>query len=147
MAVESLERNIATILEAASPSIGTFESSSGWSLRVGKEPQSPDTCIVITRSGGLPPNPKFLLDYPTVQVRVRGSKGQYREAELKAYDVKDKLLGFVSADVGGDRWVSITMLSDIVFIGYDGNERPMFSVNFQMIIEPQTTALSNRQAI
>jgi hypothetical protein len=127
--------------------LGTFEATSGWSIHIGKMPKTPDTAILITQGPGLSPNPKWLLDYPTVQVRVRGSQGSYESARAKAKDIKDLFLGFSSADVNGDRWVSITMLSDIAFLGYDDNERPEFSINFLMIVEPATSVLTNRSAL
>lgn len=127
--------------------IGTFEAASGWGIWIGKEPKQPDQAVVIARTGGLPPDPKWLLDYPTYQIRVRGAKGNYAQALSKAEDIKDVLLGIDSQDINGDRLVSVTMTSDIGFIGYDENDRPHFSLNFRLITEPAPSALSNREAL
>lgn len=127
--------------------IGAFAAASGWSINISKEPISPNTTITIFNTAGRPPNPKWLLDYPSLNIRVRGSKGGYVNAEDKAKEVKDVLLGFDSQDINGDRWVSVTMPGDLIFIGYDENERPMFSLNFRLIVEPATSALTNRQAL
>lgn len=127
--------------------VGTFEATTGWGIYIGREPKLPDTTIAIARSGGEPPDPKWLLDYPTYQVRVRGPKGNYASGLAKAEDVKDVLLGITSQDINGVRLVSITMQSDIAFIGFDENERPHFSLNFRLITEPGSSALSNRQAL
>jgi len=129
--------------------IGTFEGSSAnaWNIWIGREPKLPDMAVVIARSGGTAPDPKWLLDYPAYQVRVRGPKGNYASALAKAEDVKDVLLGITSQDINGHRLVSITMPSDITFVGFDENERPHFTLNFRLITEPAPTALSNREAL
>lgn len=127
--------------------IGTFNASTGWSIHIGKEPTEPDTAITIYDSGGSPPNPKWLLDYPSVQVRVRGANGGYVAARAKAVDIKNALLGLDSQDIDGDRWVSVTMAGDIGLIGYDQSNRPLFSLNFRLIIEPQTAAGTNRDVL
>ena len=134
----ALEDEFTDHLVAAS--VGVFEATSGWSIHIGKMPPSPDSVVLVTHSGGTPSDPKFLLDYPHVQVRVRGGIGNYRDAKLKAQEIKDLLLGMDPEDKTTARWVSVTLLSDIAFLGYDENDRPEFSVNFSMIIEPTTGA-------
>lgn len=131
----------------ATAGLGAVESTTGWSITIGLLPASPDEAIVITKSGGEPPDPKWLLDFPHFQIRVRGAKGNYQGAQSKAQDIKDLLLGIASQDVSGDRWVSLTMLSDIAFMGYDQNQRPNFTLNIRMIIEPGVPGTTNRQAI
>jgi hypothetical protein len=129
-------------------SIGVADALEGWSIHIGKAPASPDTCIVITRTPGRSPDPKWLVDYPAYQIRVRGPKGHYDLGEQKAQEIKDYFLGFGSADIDGARWVSITMPSDFSYIGNDDNDRPNFSLNLQMIIEPpQTLTNTNREPI
>lgn len=124
--------------------VGSFAASTGWGIYISKEPTSPNTTITIFNTAGRPPNPKWLLDYPGLNIRIRGDKGGYSNAEDKAKEVKDVLLGLDSQDINGDRWVSVTMPGDIAFIGYDENERPMFSLNFRLIIEPAASVLTNR---
>ena len=142
MHLASVAEGIKDLLVAAS--VGVFNASSGWTIHIGREVTSPDTCITIARTGGLPSNPAYLLDYPNIQVRVRGSASGYQTAETKACEVKDALLGLPSQDLNGDRWVSITQLADIVHIGFDDSSRPLFTVNFALIIEPATSPLTNR---
>jgi len=121
--------------------VGTFAASSGWAIHVGKIPANPgavDTAIGIIQSGGLAPNPKWLVDYPSIQVMVRGAMGGYVSARAKAQAIKDALLGIPSQDSNGDRLVQINMLGDIASIGFDESNRPLFSINFRLIIEPAT---------
>jgi hypothetical protein len=125
-------------------SIGTFNATTGWSIHIAKEPAEPHTCITVFDSGGLPPNPKWLLDYPSVQVRVRGAPGAYQAAYTKCVAIKNALLGLNSQDINGDRWVSVTMAGDINTLGFDESNRPMFSLNFRLILEPAPAAGSTR---
>ncbi len=125
--------------------VGAFNASSGWSIHISKLPSKPDTAVSVVRTGGPPGNPRWLLDFPTVQVMVRGAANGYQAAESKVQAVKDTLLGLPSQDIGGDRWVAVNMLGDPVFLGYDENNRPKWSLNFPLIIEPATGA--NRIAL
>ena len=127
--------------------IAAHAAGSGWQIEVGAMPDSPDQIISINDTGGLEPNPKWLLDYPTLQVMVRGETSGYLETFVEAKAVKDLLLGITSTDINGDRWVSVTQNGDLGFIGRDEKMRPLFSVNFALIIEPQVVANSNRLAL
>lgn len=125
--------------------VGVFAATSGWSIAVGKQPDAPNTVVTVVRTGGTAPSPKWLLDFPKLQVRVRGAPGDYQGAVAKAQAVKEALLGLPSQDLSGDRWVSVTMASDINTLGWDESNRPMFSLNFSLIIEP--AAGTYRQAL
>ena len=125
--------------------VGVFAATTGWSIQVGKEPTKPDTVVTVYNTGGLAPNPKWLLDDPTVQVSIRGAKNGRVASRAKAQEVKDALLGLPSQDLNGDRWVSVTGIGDITDIGFDESNRPMHTVNFKLIIEPATG--TNRAAL
>ena len=127
--------------------IAVHAAISGWQIEIGAMPDQPDNIIYISDTGGLPANPKWLLDFPSLQVVVRGTVGTYLDTFREAKAVKDLLLGVDSQDISGDRWVSITLVSDLGSIGRDEDDRPMFSVNFALIIEPQSVANSNRLAL
>lgn len=114
--------------------VGVFATD----IFIGKMPATPNAVISIIRTGGITPNPKFLLDRPSMQVMVRGDINGYVAAEVKAVEVKDALLGLISQDVNGDRWVQVNMIGDIVNLGFDDSNRVMFSLNFGLIIEPAT---------
>jgi hypothetical protein len=135
--------DVKDLLEAAS--VGTFAASSGWGIWIGKQPAKPDTSITLFDDGGFAPDPKFLLDRPTLRVLVRGSEWGYTGAYSKAQAVKDTLLGDDRQTVGGTLYVGIIMTGDIAFIQYDDNNRPIFSLNFQIWREPSDA--TNRSAI
>lgn len=118
---------------------------STWTLRIGYMPDTPDKIVLFTDSGGQNPNPRWRIDYPTFQVRVRAPADGYAEAYSKAREVRDVLLGLDSQTIGTDRWVSLIVLGDIGFMGSDESGRPEFSVNFRAIIEPASGA--NRDSL
>lgn len=128
-------------------SVGAFGPGSGWRIFIAKEPTSPDTVVTVYDTGGLTPNPKWLLDFPSVQVRVRGAKGEYAAARVKAVEAKDVLLGIAAQTINGDGWRGINLVGDLVHIGFDQGERPMFTMNFALIIEPAASGQTNRTAI
>lgn len=117
---------------------------SGWNIEIGAMPKSPDRIISISDTGGFDPNPKWLIDYPTIQILVRGKIGDYNECFLVGKGIKDALLGLPSQDINDDRWASITMNGDLGYIGRDENDRPLCSMNFQLIVHPQYVADGNR---
>ena len=124
--------------------IGTFAGTSGWGIFIGKLPQKPETAIAVVGTGGQTANPKYLLDYPSIQVLIRGAKNGYQAAYAKALASKNTLLGLSSQTVNGDWWVQVNMIGDITPLGFDENDCPMFSVNFSLIIEPASSAGMNR---
>jgi hypothetical protein len=117
--------------------IGVQGATTGWHISISKLPLEPDTAIAVVATGGLPPNPKFLLNFPSVQVQVRGKQSGYQAASTKVRQVQDALLGYPGGVLQGDTWRSITAIGDVAWLGYDTNDRPMFSVNFSLIVEPK----------
>lgn len=138
----TIQEGIRDLLVAGA--VGAFNATDGWNICISRFMDKPDTSIVIRRTGGMTPNPKWLIDYPSIQVIVRGSPSGAQAAEDKVQEVKDALLGLPSQDLNGDRWVQINMLGDYVDIGQDELHRPRFSVNFHLIIEPAASADTNR---
>ncbi len=134
--------------EEAKKLLATHVGVSGWQIEIGAMPATPDRIIMISDTGGLDPNPKWLLDFPTIQIMIRGIVSGYLVTAREAKAVKDIILGVASFTTAeGDRWVSANMNGDLGFIGRDENMRPMFSVNFALIIEPQVVSNSNRLAL
>lgn len=121
------------------------EGSTGWTLKVGKTIPTPNKVVSMYDSGGQEPNPRWAVDKPSIQAVIRGDVDDYGPTWLKARQVRDALLGLDSVTIGTDRWVSVTCMGDIGFIGYDDKDRPSFSVNFRLIIEPAVTG--NREAL
>lgn len=136
------------ISDGAKSLLTSHVSSSGWTIEIGVLPATPDKVIMISDTGGFDPNPKWLLDFPTLQILVRGVVGGYLATWAEGKAVKDILLGLSSADVNDDRWDAVNILSDLSFIGVDENHRPQFTINFALIVEPQVPAgTTNRSAL
>lgn len=124
---------------------GGLVAAADYDIYAGPVPPTRDALIGIMRGPGAAPNPRWLVDYPAIQIRVRGNKEDYLNTHSKAQEIKDALLGLDSVTVGLDRWVSATMPTDIIDLGRDSSDRQEFALNFDLIIEP--AAGSNRVAL
>ncbi len=129
-----------------------FGPGGDWHVWIGKQPTTPDRTITIYDSGGRTPNPKWLLDYPSVQIRIRGGQNDYDVASQKAIEVRNRLLGRESYNDyagSGDRIVAINGVGDVAFTGWEeGTIRPEFVINFTMIVEPSpATTPTNREPL
>ena len=116
--------------------IGTFAGTSGWSIYIGEMPDIPDTVVCLYDRGGDDSNPKWLVDTPTLQVRVRGAVDDYTGGFTKVQAVKDALLGYGSHTVNGTVYVGIWLVGDINFVTRDDKRRPIFTLNFRIVREP-----------
>jgi hypothetical protein len=138
------------ILAATSPAIGVVGTAdpAKWRLGTGFMTETPDQQIVCYDTPGQAPNPKWLLDYPVIQVMVRALRNGYKDGRAKMRDAYDALLALPPQVLGdGSRIDAITVLSAPSYIGNDQNERPKFSCNFRVIFEPTATSLSNREPL
>lgn len=122
--------------------------SGTWVGKISQVPTSPNTSIVIFDTGGAPPNPAWLYQEPYIQVQVRADPGGYSAARAMAKNVQDALLGMDPLTFDdGDRWDGVTGVGDIAFLQYDELNRPLFVVNFRILYEPATNALTHRQPL
>lgn len=121
--------------------------SNDWFVMISKMPGAPNRAIAIFDTGGTDPHPSLLLDFQTVQVRVRTDQNGYIVGYQKCQDVKDKLLGYPSQTIGTERWVSVVIAGDIAYIARDDQDRPEWTINFRIIKEPAASTLSNRTPI
>lgn len=101
-------------------------------LFVSTMPSEPDECVAVYDSGGLSPHPLFTLERPTVQVRVRGPRGDYCTGWSLAVAIRDFLHGKCGEVINASRYISIFATGDIVPLGRDKSDRPEFTVNFQV---------------
>lgn len=149
MAYRSYTDHVADILVAkgmrrwANPAID-------WDITFGRMNDMPHRQITIYSTGGLPKNPRWLLDYPSIQIRVRGNINDYQLVDAKAQEVFNYLVGIESftAD-NGDRIDHINAIGDVAFIGWDDQKRPEFVLNIRLIAEPLAANVpgTNREAL
>lgn len=124
-----------------------YATATAWSLWIGKQPGNPIKSVTLYDTGGLAPNPKWILSYPSVQGRVRGNVNDYEAAYNKAQEVFNYLVGIESQDVGVDRLVSITAIGDVSYVGRNDSDCPEFVFNLRLIVEPQITTVTNREPL
>lgn len=127
--------------------VGVFGASSGWSINVGRLPSVPDTVIVCTATGGRNPLPHLLVNYPSVQVMVRGDKNGYAAAYDKLEAIVKTLLGIYTTVVQGDTYSACTQIGDVTYLGQDDGTRPLFSANFSFIVLPAAQSGDHRLPI
>lgn len=117
----------------------------GTNIFVGREPEISALSITLINSGGLAPNPKWLRDYPSVQIRLRSTVYGYSAAWDKANDIKDALLGEPTTTLNSKNYVQFLQLGDILDLGPDANNRALISMNFRFAVE--RTSGGNREAL
>ena len=131
--MNSPSQDIKDLLEASSAATGlTFATD----LFVGQEPDGggvADKVVTVYDTGGGEPDPNRSLKEPTIQVRVRGDKFGYQAGYTLAETVFDVLHGVKNTTVNSTRYVHIIATSDILYLGFDKNNRPMFTMNFRII--------------
>lgn len=120
--------DIATILVLSSSAASLTE---GVDLFISKEPTTPNATVTIFDTGGFEPaSSTERNDFPTIQVRVRSTT--YVLAYEKMELIKSVLHKFTSQNIGGTVYQGIWASSDIISLGYDGNDRPTLTLNFRI---------------
>lgn len=125
-------KGVADILVAAG--IGEFGAETDWNIRIGRSKDRPDRHITLYDGPGQPPEPGLDINRPSVQISVRGGQNDYVVAYEKCEAIRDALLGYPTETINGDVWASVTMLGDIMCVGFDEKERPWFTINIQIIL-------------
>lgn len=119
-----------------------------WPGFIGLLRPEPNAQVTIVDTPGQSPNPKWLLDYPTIQIMIRGTADGYQAAWNKGLEIKNLLLGMdPHVFTSGDRWDGVTGLGDLMFLRVDDNSRPILSVNFRIIREPASTPGNARESL
>jgi hypothetical protein len=112
----------------AANGVGTI----GTNIFISLMPNTPDAVIALYDSGGFPGESGYKYEYPTIQVRIRGAKGQYISAYAKAEAVRNFLHDRANITWGVNRYIGIWSMSDILFLGQDELNRPELSINFRI---------------
>ena len=118
-----------------SEGIGTFGATSGWRIFIGEMQNSPNTIISIYDIGGNEQQPLFNgdnLQNPVFDIKVRAGVGEYVTAYNKAVEI-DAVLNLISGNaiLTARNYEGIFRQTDIFFIGYDENKRPIFGLNYR----------------
>lgn len=115
---------------AALPGFGAFGGASGWPIYLGREPLEPVDVVTVYDTGG---SPGPLIDFrkPTVQVRVRADK--YDDGWQKINEAYEALVQPVDVTVTDAVILGWVPTSEIAYIGRDDRDRPLFTVNFEIM--------------
>ena len=141
-----MDAAIATKNFLVAAGLGTFGAGE-FGIFLGAPPDKPDSIILINMTGGRSPLPHLLLNFPSVQIMVRGGRNGYVAASNKVTAVVNALLGKTSTVDGGDTYRAFNQIGDITYLGQDDNTRPMFSANFSYIVEPAAISGGHRAPI
>ena len=123
--MSTLTKDIATILE--DNGFGEI----GKNIFVSQDaPPKPDLVLNIKNFGtALPDLPTIALEYISVQIIARASKGGHQECETIIYSIKNFLKTISNYYVNDSRFVFINHQSGPVDIGIDTLMRPLYALN------------------
>lgn len=111
----------------------------GWTPYVGLMGESAN-CIACLNTGGASGEVMVAIDYPTVQLLGRGAKsGNSFDILYEKMKAAKLLLHGITETSGADAYpelVSCIVRGDIAQLGQDENQRPLMSLNFQLITAP-----------
>lgn len=96
------------------------------------------TVTVLDSPGDSPYPGTAVYDRPGIMVYVRGVANGYTAAYEMAADISTYLHNKHNETINSTRYISIFRVGDINWLGFDENQRPMFSINFA--IQRTTTA-------
>lgn len=123
---------IAAILAAAG--IGEIPPAAGnWPIYEGQFPSEIDQCLMVREFSGRTPEVRIAIDYPSVQILVRGTERGYVTAREKIEEVFLALQGIPSGPAEYPELTSAVAVGGRTFAGYDEKGRPQWTVNFNLI--------------
>ena len=112
-----------------------------WHFAYGRLVESTKPMIVVRNTGGISGESVVAQDYPSVQLIGRGNKGSGESERLwnKMFQCKEALVGIPSRPQAWINLSSVTLRGDITDVGYDDQDRPMFTLNLQLIVWYETS--------
>ncbi len=110
--------------------------STGWILATDQLSDKPDKQVIVKDTGGRGAEHSVAIDYPTVQIIVRGGSGSggYTEAYDKVIACRDALVCIPSATTEYPELTSCTQRGNPVPINRDDAGRPRWSLNLNLIV-------------
>jgi hypothetical protein len=108
-------------------SLGTFQVD----LFIGELPSSPDASIAVIPGTGQNPGLWYEWERPGIQIMVRAAAGGYTSANTSIDNIKNYLHG-LRTTINSTRYALINQQGDILYLGKDESNRPVFSANFRI---------------
>jgi hypothetical protein len=131
---------MATILEA----IGDYLEDNGFgtlgtNIWLGIQPQTPDQTVTVYENAGSSPTftmgpGGIRIDYPMLQIVVRGVERDYPDARDKAENIRQLLAAVLETTISGVHIMRIEPMGSVNMLGVDGKQRPLISVNFRCLV-------------
>ena len=109
---------------------------------VSKEPDTPIECITLYNYSDAEPDPKFLMDFPSIQVRSRAMT--YESAYNNALTVFNALVGKDAFTKNTTRYTGVFAQTSIFDIGIANNDNFVCGFNLRLIVEPVTDGQHRR---
>lgn len=108
-------------------------ATAGTDLFIGFEPNTPDATVTLYDSGSTnAPDATIGLYYPLIQVRVRGTRRTgYQVAYARISSIRDLLIIRPAGLINATWYVGFWATSDVLFLSYDDQKRPIFTCNFR----------------
>lgn len=125
-------KDIADLLAAQGSLSLTFATN----LFVGREPTSPDNCVMVFDTPGRPPQLTLGAQadegyyYPSIQIRVRNNS--YEDGWDLVNDIKEYLHGLNSIEQGGSMYDVIRSAQEPFLLDWDENDRSRFVSTFNI---------------
>lgn len=131
--MNSVSVDIKDMLESSSVAIATFAVD----LFISEFPDYPDQCICLkdTMSWKEPETNGSNMEYPGLQVLVRGTPSGYNSAYALARSIQEEFHA-LSAFRQGAYYISIAVSTETTYIGRDETNRCLFSINFIICRKP-----------
>ena len=142
-------------MNVASPAVGivaileaSVDKPTGWTFKVGKLLDLPKHFAVLD-TGGVGAEPRLSVDYPTVQILAVGDIGPtgYPDSYAAMRKVFDLLVGIPGGSAAFPELTSVTARGGIQWLGYSDKERPQWSLNLRLIMEPVPVAYGHRESL
>lgn len=122
----------------------------GYDIKIGQLPATGDKAIAFIDGGGFESFPHLLYEQLNLQVLVRGSSqgDGYQTSFLISRKIRDILLGVFTPPAQFEELKGIVERSvNPTGLGYDANDRYIWSSNYLLHVEPNPNSLSNRTSL
>ena len=105
----------------------------------------PETFVTAIDVGGTS-NPRWLRDNSRIHIRVKAQTNQYMEGWEVTQAIKEFLLGKEPLKIGEVYYIRFVISSDVYFVSYDKNNRPIFALEI-VVTREYDEPLGNRDSI
>ena len=125
-------KDIVDLMDASNSGLGLTKNSNLFWPRMPDASNTPHKCVSVSDTSGRSPDTGSDIFNTTIQITVRGNRNKYEEAHELAQDIQDFLHGLNNETVNGARYIGVWAEGDILPVGEDDKNRPVFTCNFRI---------------